>query len=132
MTKTASASKKLTPKRIICAAALTWLVTAAVLLAIATLISLEVLAQDMWIYTYAAAVIGSAAGAMFLCSGMYQGKAVAALVNALAFFALIILFSLIAGEGGTSVETLWYDLMCVVVGSITGCILTLRKRSRRK
>ena len=134
MTKSGVASKKLTPKRVVLSSALACALMAALLLAISALISRELLPLS-YARAYACVCMysGAALGSVLLASGVSEGKAIAALINAGVLMALIIAVGLLMGEGSVSASAIPYQLLCVALGSITGCIPTLKvsKRKRR-
>lgn len=133
MTKSGTASKKLTPKRVAMSAALACIFTAAMLLAVSTLISHELLPLSYErIYACICMFSGSALGSVLLASGVSEGKAIAALINAAVIMALIFTAGVIAGQGSISASAIPYQLLCVALGSITGCIPTLRKIKRKR
>ncbi|MCM1148653.1 MAG: hypothetical protein NC319_01000 [Butyricicoccus sp.] len=127
MTKSGVSSKKLTPKRVALSSAFACALMAALLLAISALISRELLPLS---YARAYACVsmfsGAALGAVLLASGVSEGKAFAALINAGMLVALVLIVGLIAGQGSVSASAIPYQLMCIALGSITGCIPTLR------
>lgn len=133
MTKSGASSKKLTPKRVVLSSALACALMAALLLAISALISRELLPLS---YTRAYACVcmlsGSALGSLLLTSGVSEDKAIAALINAGVLMALILTVGVIAGQGSVSAAAIPYQLLCVALGSITGCIPTLRGSKRKR
>ena len=133
MTKSGTASKKLTPKRVAISSVLACALMAALLLAISSLISRELLPLSYErVYICICMFSGSALGSLLLVSGMNEGKAIAALINAGAIMVFIFIAGVIAGQGSISASAIPYQLLCVALGSITGCISTLRKIKRKR
>ena len=134
MSKSGAASKKLTPKRVALSTASACLLMAALLLAISTMISHEMLPISYGrAYACVCMFSGSTLGSLLLTSGVSDGKAIAALVNMGVITALIFMAGVIMGQGSVSAAAIPYQLLCTALGSITGCIPTLRsvKRKRR-
>lgn len=133
MTKSGVSSKKLTPKGVALSSVLACALMAALLLAISALISRELLPLS---YARAYACVsmfsGAAMGSVLLASGVSEGKAIAALINAGVLMALILTVGLITGQGSVSASAIPYQLLCVTLGSITGCIPTLKVTKRKK
>lgn len=133
MTKSGTASKKMTPKRVALSSASACLLTAALLLAISEMISRELLPLSYGrAYACVCMFSGSALGSLLLTSGVSERKAIAALVNAGVIMALILVAGVIMGQGSVSAAAIPYQLMSTVLGSITGCILTLRRTKRKR
>lgn len=133
MTKSGTVSKRLTPKRVLLSSASACLLMAALLLAISALINRELLPLSYGrVYACACMFSGSALGSLLLTSGAGEGKAIAALVNAGAITALILVAGVITGKGSVSAAAIPQQLICTALGSITGCILTLRKIKRKR
>lgn len=133
MTKSGASSKKMTPKRVALSSVLACMLMAALLLAISALISRELLPLSYGRpYTCVCMFSGSALGSLLLASGMSDGKAIAALINAAVMMVLIFVAGVIAGQGSISAAAIPYQLLCVAGGSITGCIFTLRKIKKKR
>lgn len=133
MAKSGTASKKLTPKRVALSAVLACLLTAAMLLAVSALISRELLPMSHErVYACICMFSGAALGSVLLASGVSEGKAIAALINAAVIMAIIFAVGVIAGRGSISAAAIPYQLLCVALGSITGCIPALRKIKRKR
>lgn len=133
MTKSGTASKRLTPKRIALSTASACLLMAALLLAISAMISRELLSLSYGrVYACVCMFSGSTLGSLLLTSGLSEGKAIAALVNAGVLTALILVAGVIVGQGSVSAAAIPHQLICTSTGSITGCIPTLRKIKRKR
>lgn len=133
MTKSGAASKKLTPKRVALSSALACALMLGMLLAVSALISRELLPlSHERTYGCVCMFAGSALGSVLLVSGMSEGRAIAALINAGVIIVLIFAAGVAAGEGRISAAAIPYQLLCVGLGSITGCISTLRKIKRKR
>lgn len=133
MSKSGTASKKMTPKRVALSSAAACLLMTALLLAVSAMISRELLPLSYGrAYACVCMFSGSVLGSLLLTSGASEGKAIAALVNAGVITALILAAGVIMGQGSVSAAAIPYQLMCTALGSITGCILTLRKTKRKR
>lgn len=133
MSKSGAASKKLTPKRIVLSAASACVLMASLLLVISAMISRELLPLSYGrVYTCVCMFCGAASGSLLLASGVSEGKAIAALVSAGVITALILTCGVIMGQGRVSASVIPYQLLCIVAGSITGCIPFGRKTKRKR
>ena len=133
MTKSGAASKKLTPKRVVLSIVSACLLMVVLLLAISELISRELLPLSYGrAYACVCMFSGSTLGSLLLTSGASEGKAIAALVNAGVITALILAAGVIMGQGSVSAAAIPQQLICTALGSITGCILSLRKMKRKR
>lgn len=133
MTKGSSVAKKLSIKRIAFAVLLTCAIVIVLLFASAALISREILPANLGrAYIIFSIIAGTTAGSSLLSSGVNEGKAIAALINAAMILVIILTTGLIIGKGSISASAIPYQLLCVALGSITGCILTARKRKKKR
>ena len=106
---------------------------AALLLICAVLIDRETLPDGIGkAYVAVCLVCAAALGGAISSSRVKQGKLIAVLANAAAFEALLISVGLVFGGGSLSGEGTLYQLLCVLLGSITGCIATVKTHKRRK
>ena len=124
---------RLRPAR--CAAALLSFaaVSAAVLLGFSILVAGETLPDDIGkAYIVAALVAGAAVSSAVLASGLERGKALAIVINAALTEALLLALGLVLGQGSLSGTAVVYQMLCVLAGSITGCILSAHKKPCRR
>ena len=83
-------------------------------------------------YVVVCLVCSASLGGAISASRLRQGRLIAALANAAAFEALLLLSGLVSEGGRLSGEGVLYQLLCVLLGSITGCIMTLKSNKKRK
>jgi predicted regulator of Ras-like GTPase activity (Roadblock/LC7/MglB family) len=108
-------------------------VSAAVLFCFSALIAGEKLPDDIGkAYIVAALVAGAAVSSAVLASGLKSGKALAIVINAVLAEALLLALGLTLGQGSLSGRAAVFQILCVLAGSITGCILSAHKRPRRR
>ena len=106
---------------------------AALLMICAVLIGKETLPGGIEkVYVVVCLVCAAAIGGAISSRRVRQGKLIAALANAAAFEALLLTAGLVSGGGSLSGEGTLYQLLCVLLGSITGCIATVKTHKRRK
>lgn len=105
----------------------------ALLMLAAVLISGEVLPDDIGkAYVAAALVAASAVSSAILAGGFESGKVIAIILNTAACEALLLILALTLSAGSLPGKTLVYQIMCVLAGSITGCILSARKKPPKR
>lgn len=113
------------PKRALMALAVFAGSAAAMLMLESVLISLELLPDDIGkVYIIFALVLSSAVSASLTASGLSSGKAIASAISAAEAEALLLTSGLIISGGNLSGAAVIYQLLCVLAGSITGCLMS--------
>ena len=133
MSKSSVPGRSLTPRRIALSVMLSCAVTLGTLYVLAALASRELLPMRAeTLYTVLAVFLGAAAGSAVLAAGVGEKKALAIPAVVVSLLALLTLGGLAVGKGSLSPAAIAGPYAGVVLGGITGCIMTVAKPRRRK
>lgn len=132
MSAKVSAAKGTGPAKLLFSLLAGLAVTAVVLLAASVLVSRETLPPGPGkIYVIVALVAGAACSSLLFSRGRGR-KLLSALLSAAAMELVVLCAGLALGGGRVEVSALPYQLLCVALGSITGCIMTAGTRRRKR